>query len=191
MVPRIAPCQIGEYVVYMVQEPEEAKPKQKRVVAADEGARYTKQLMAEVTRLRLAKTPRWSAERLAEEMTKVGVPWTRSTVNNLESGRRKHIAVHEVLALAYVLDVRTPLDLLAPEDAERVWVTPLAETYPDTVRRWFAGQLGLSPAMVLKVLKHDPAEVRDRFLRDLAGMGYTESEVRELLAGQDGDDGEG
>lgn len=66
---------------------------------------YTELVMASVKRRRLARTPTWSAERLAKEMTAVGVPWTRDAVVNLETGRRKRLAAHELLALAYVLDV--------------------------------------------------------------------------------------
>lgn len=64
--------------------------------------------------MRLVQQPSWTAERLASEMAAVGVPWTRDTVVNLETGRRKRVAAHELLALAYVLNLETPVDLLAP-----------------------------------------------------------------------------
>lgn len=108
--------------------------------AGEEGAALTRRLMAEVSRLRNSKQPRWSAERLAEQMTGVGVPWTRNSVVNLESGRRAQIAVHELLALAWVLDVPNPLDLLAPADDTYTWVLPARREYTAVVRAWFAGE---------------------------------------------------
>ena len=60
----------------------------------------------------------------AAEMTEVGVPWTRNAVVNLESGRRKQIALHEVLALAYVLDVAPAVLISGYGDQEPVQVLP-------------------------------------------------------------------
>ena len=111
--------------------------------AGDEGAEYTKRLMAAVTRLRNSKQPRWSAERLAAEMASVGVPWTRNSVVNLESGRRKQIAVHELLALAVVLRVENPMDLIVPPGdvyEQLVFpVIPFDDVSAASVRAWFGG----------------------------------------------------
>lgn len=99
--------------------------------------------MAEVKRLRLARQPKsWSATRLAEEMAAVGVPWTRDAVTNLETGRRKSLAAHELLALAYVLDVASPVDLLVPQTAAKLPVTPVIEAHTLDARAWCWGQIG-------------------------------------------------
>jgi len=94
----------------------------------------------------------WSAERLAEEMTAVGVPWTRDVVVNLENGRRKSIAAHEVIALAYVLDLETPLDLFVPHDNTPISKPLVPDSLPVTpsgpnilnhvLRDWFRGEIG-------------------------------------------------
>lgn len=60
----------------------------------------------------------WTAERLAEAMRKVGIPWERAVVTKLETGRRAIVSVDEVLALAYVLDV-APVHMLTP-----TWSSP-------------------------------------------------------------------
>lgn len=108
-------------------------------MAQDEGAAQTALIMQAVKRRRLQKE--WSAGRLAEEMTKAGVSWDRSVVANLENGRRKSLRVHELLTLAYVLDVDTPLDLLIPlapaeESNARYPVTPDLEVHTNIVRMW-------------------------------------------------------
>ena len=70
--------------------------------------------MGAVKRLRMERG--WSAQQLAEEMTKAGVPWNADVIVNLEHGRRKSLRVHELLALLFVLDVEQPLDMLVPGD---------------------------------------------------------------------------
>jgi transcriptional regulator with XRE-family HTH domain len=111
--------------------------------AGDEGAAYTRIVMAEVKRLRNAMQPEpWTAARLAAEMTAVGVPWTRNTVTNLETGRRKSLHAHELLALAYVLDAPSAVDLLVPQTAARIPVTPAVEAATLDARAWCWGQTG-------------------------------------------------
>lgn len=123
----------------MKQEP--GKPDGDRTRAGDEGAEYTKRLVSAVTRLRKSKDPSWSAERLAAEMTAVGVPWTRNSVVNLESGRRKQIAMHEVLALMFVLDAPRPLEVMVPGD-EVFPVVPGLLVDPEKIRAWLRGEGG-------------------------------------------------
>ena len=108
----------------------------------DEGAAYTAAVMAEVKRLRLGKVPTWSAERLAAEMTGAGVPWNADIVVNLEHGRRKSLRVHELLALAYVLDVANPVNLLVPGPGRYFQVTPNHRIYRATAQAWFEGRTG-------------------------------------------------
>lgn len=120
------------------QDSQERARKQR--AAGDEGAPYTKLIMDEVTRMRTGLD--WSAARLAEEMAAAGVPWTRDVVVNLENGRRKTLAVHEVLALACVLNVN-PLALLAPgegAEAPRIPVLPNVLLSALIARYWLEGK---------------------------------------------------
>jgi transcriptional regulator with XRE-family HTH domain len=58
-----------------------------------------------------------SAERLAEEVSELGVRYTRGQVSNLESGRRDSITVGEILAFAAAFGV-PPALLLFPVGAD-------------------------------------------------------------------------
>jgi len=142
--------------------------KRKRRPAGDEGAVYTSHVMAEVKRLRLAKTPLWTAEHLAAEMTAARVPWTRDTVVNLEIGRRKRLAAHELLTLAYVLEVDSPVDLLAPlpPGGRRVPATPNNLVMAEQLREWCERQTGplrrlLGESTRLDARDHTPQEIAD------------------------------
>lgn len=105
--------------------------------ARDEGAAQTKRIMEAVRQLRNAKD--WSAQQLAEEMTKAGVPWNADIVVNLEHGRRKSLRVHEFLALVFVLDAARPLDVLVPGD-ELYPVVPGVLINAEDVRVWLRGE---------------------------------------------------
>lgn len=87
---------------------------------------------------------KWSGERLAKEMTKVGVPWDRNIVANLETGRRASVSVVELLALAFVLDV-APVHLLVPTSANGPWYafTPDQVAPAPVVREWIRGRYWL------------------------------------------------
>lgn len=101
----------------------------------------TKLIMDAVKRMRAAKG--WSAQQLAEEMTKNGVPWNADIVVNLEHGRRKSLRVHELLTLAYVLDADTPVDLLVGDLFGRPFpVTPNILLTAHVVRAWCQGETG-------------------------------------------------
>lgn len=103
-------------------------------------------------RMRELRTGRgWSAQRLAEEMTKVGIPWDRSIVANLEGGRRRTVSVEEMFALAFILNV-APVHLMVPpvgkEDRSEYWIVPQSpiqggQPFPDAVRAWIRGNLPL------------------------------------------------
>ena len=147
----------------------------------DEGEAYTRAVMAEVARLRKAEGRKWSAERLAEEMAKAGIPWTRDTVTNLESGRRKRIAAHEVLALAWVLELPSPVDLLAPPGDRYVQVLPGRREYTAVVRAWFEGKTG-----PLRLRQPWSPEVVAAAADELAGemgadMGLSPEAVRQMI----------
>ncbi|WAL64466.1 helix-turn-helix transcriptional regulator [Amycolatopsis cynarae] len=81
----------------------------------------------------------WNAQRLADEMTKVGVEWNRGTVTKLENGRRASVSVAELLALGWVLDV-PPLVLLLPDDPDANYpITPKVSARTERVYRWIVG----------------------------------------------------
>ncbi|MGO9780045.1 MAG: helix-turn-helix domain-containing protein [Streptosporangiaceae bacterium] len=117
------------------------QPRRKPRAAGDEGALYTAEVMSRVKQLRLAKG--WSAEQLAEEMAAAGFPWTRDAVVNLETGRRKRLAAHELMGLAYVLDVSAPVELLAPGPDDAVLpLTPDVRLRAGVMRAWLLGETG-------------------------------------------------
>ena len=93
--------------------------------------------MDAVKRLRTAKG--WSAQQLADEMTKAGVPWNADVVVNLEHGRRKSLRVHELLALLFVLDAPQPLEVIIPGD-EVFPVVPGVLADPADIRAWLRGE---------------------------------------------------
>lgn len=102
------------------------------------GAAYTSRVAQAVQRLRNSKG--WTHAELAARMGDAGVPWTRETAINLERGRKRSIGAHEVLALAFVLEVDSPVDLLAPGEE----LLPVAGLLLDAgdVRAWFTGETG-------------------------------------------------
>lgn len=90
----------------------------------------------------------WTGEQLAEEMRRVGVPWSPSLVANFESGRRPEVTVRELLALAYVLDVAVVHLLVPVEGTEMYLVLPDDAFMPVEVRRFIRGEeplLGQNP----------------------------------------------
>lgn len=81
----------------------------------------------------------WSAERLAEEMKRVGFPWGRQTVTKLENDSRASISVQEMFALAYVLDV-APVHLVVPVEDVTYAPLPGQNMHPQYVRAWIRGE---------------------------------------------------
>jgi transcriptional regulator with XRE-family HTH domain len=80
-----------------------------------------------------------TAAQLAEQMTRVGVPWKRGVVAKLESGLREAVSVEELLALAYVLDV-APVHLLVPFDDKTPYrATPTQVEPAGAIRDWVRG----------------------------------------------------
>lgn len=112
-------------------------PSRPRQASGDEGAGQTAQIVAAVKALRKARD--WSAQRLADEMVKVGVPWNRDIVVNLERGRRKSLRVHELLALLFIMDADRPLDVIVPGD-ELFPVVPGLLVKPEDIRAWLRGE---------------------------------------------------
>jgi len=113
----------------------------------------------------------WSAERLAEEMSAVGVPWSRVVVTKLETGRRPGVSVEELLALAFVLDV-APMHLLVPggdQGEPCVYLPDGREANREVVREWIAGRRPIHGQdlnrFIAGVPSTDPDGFWDRFPR--------------------------
>lgn len=87
---------------------------------------------------------RLSARQLAEMVAACGVPMDRDVLANIETGRRRSVAVGEWLALAAALDV-PPLALLLPTPEQgRLEVIPRAALDEMAMRSWVSGQAPLS-----------------------------------------------
>lgn len=65
--------------------------------------RFTQGIAGEIKRRRESRG--WSFQQLADACTKLGYPTLRTTLANLENGRRKSITVHELIVIAEALDV--------------------------------------------------------------------------------------
>jgi hypothetical protein len=89
-----------------------------------------------------------STEALGDAVAAQGLAWNRSTVVNLEGGRRRDVTVDELLAMAVVLDC-APADLLVPLDSDDEFrPTPVhAPMAADDARVWIGGRR--RPRMVL------------------------------------------
>jgi len=91
-------------------------------------------------RVREVRTVRgWSAQELAQRCDALGMPaLDRSTIANIESGRRQRVGVDELLVLALALGV-APVHLLVPLDEQWYAVTPGRVTGTSRVREWLRG----------------------------------------------------
>ena len=91
-------------------------------------------------RVREVRTARgWSAQELARRCAGLGLPaLDRSTIANIESGRRQRVGVDELLVLALALGV-APVHLLVPLDEQWYALTPDRVTGTGRVREWLRG----------------------------------------------------
>jgi transcriptional regulator with XRE-family HTH domain len=104
-------------------------------------ARITRAVAGEIRQRRKARG--MSAEDLAAACADLGMPIPRSTLADLENGRRASISVAEWLALAAALDV-PPVMLLCPVGtAETAEVLPGAEAPAFRAAQWVAGEAPL------------------------------------------------
>ena len=100
--------------------------------------RFTREVIAEIKRQRELRG--WSAHRLAEECTAWGLELSRSTIADLENGRRVHLGIPELMVFAAALDI-PPLLLIFPVGHQAE-----AEVRPGEFRpafraaTWFSGE---------------------------------------------------
>jgi transcriptional regulator with XRE-family HTH domain len=82
---------------------------------------------------------RLSGPALAVEMNKQGVPWNRTTVAKLETGRRESVTVPELVALALVLNVPVTA-LLVAERSSSIKLAEGHEYSPTEALLWLIAE---------------------------------------------------
>lgn len=90
-------------------------------------------------------------------MRALGVPFDKTVVANLETGRRRFVTVQELLALAYVLDV-APVNLLVPIDGtDPVEPVPGVTVSAAAARAWIRGQDVIGDGNLSRVASQAPS----------------------------------
>ncbi len=114
--------------------------------APQAGSRFLSDVLADNIRAVRAQR-RLKQEDVAEGMRKLGHPWTRQTVGEVEQGRR-NVTVDELLALGLVLEA-APFDLLnpipigggPPQDAPPIDVGTKVPLPARWAREWLYGRV--------------------------------------------------
>lgn len=109
--------------------------------------RLSARIAAEIRRLRTSQ--KISAQVLADRVTGLGLPMSRSTVADIENGRRKFISVAELLAIATVLNA-APVMLVFPGPYADIELVdglpegpdgdPMGRARKSEAIRWFCGE---------------------------------------------------
>ncbi|MDP9460265.1 MAG: helix-turn-helix domain-containing protein [Actinomycetota bacterium] len=106
----------------------------------DEGREWVRRWTASVAEALKAARGRMSAQQLSERCAGLGYPIPRSTITNLEIGRKESISIQEVAVLAKALGI-PPLSLVFPIGRERtVEILPGAEVPTWLAAQWFTGE---------------------------------------------------
>jgi transcriptional regulator with XRE-family HTH domain len=138
-------------------------------------ADLTRSIAKNLRRYRKAK--RWSARELSETCDILGLPIPRTTISDLENGRRLFLDVAELLILARALEV-SPVDLVFPQDrGERVRLSPEEPCTVTKAAQWWKGakEAGVAPlAMSGYTRRHgdDPESLFDQHERLVKGIRY-------------------
>ncbi len=111
----------------------------------DPGLNPVTPVQALARRVREARTARgWSAQQVADRCARLGMPeLDRSTIANIEIGRRKRVGVDEWLVLSLALGV-APVHLLVPLTEEWYAIAPGHLTGSSRVRPWIRGDYGIA-----------------------------------------------
>ncbi len=101
-------------------------------------ARFTRFVAEQIRHERKARG--WSAQKLSDACAELGMEFPRTTLADLESGRRAHISLAELLVLARALDI-PPLWLIFPVGAEaETEVLPCQRRASFRAAQWFSGE---------------------------------------------------
>lgn len=110
-------------------------------MSKDWSADLTNRIATEVKRLRGKRSGQWLADRTQE----LGYAISRTTISELENGKRKYVTVAELVVLARALNT-APLALIYPEPFEAaVEVLPGVSAPGSTALQWFAGETAMEP----------------------------------------------
>lgn len=146
---------------------------------------------------RLRKRQGWTADDLATECARLGMPsLNRSVIANIESGRRKSVTVDELCCLAFALDV-APIHLLVPmgddpKDPDLYEAAPDALLTLEQARLWIRGELvppGRDPRLYYANVPAEEFEAikasdRGKNLRDLGHQLRARSRSGTTMSGR-------
>jgi transcriptional regulator with XRE-family HTH domain len=90
--------------------------------------------------LRHRKARQWSAQRLADECTRLGLETPRDVITDLEIGRRANISVAELLVIAAALGVPPALLVFAVGSAQETEMLPGKVRTPFRALQWLSGE---------------------------------------------------
>lgn len=109
-------------------------------MSQDEGREWARAWTSNVGKMvqSLRKSQKLSAQELSERTRAMGYPLPRSTITNLENGRKETVSIHEVTVLAAALDC-PPVVLLYPPTESAVDVLPDHPREPLEAILWFRG----------------------------------------------------
>lgn len=135
------------------------------------------------------------AQQLADRCSELGYPLARSTIANIESGRKRDIPVQEIAVIARALGV-PPVRLLYPIEDGGISFTALpdVEVLPTEAMEWFSGRARIDDDGAVSVLTNDGTDAglsnarteRDNRLYALYVLGRLEDlrdRLREARAG--------
>src|SRR5262245_48580908 len=104
-------------------------------------ASLTRSIGNEIVRHR--KSRKWSAQRLADECTNLGLTMPRDVITDLEIGRRANVSVAELLVIAAALDVPPALLVFAVGSAPEIEILPGVVRAPFRALQWLSGEAPL------------------------------------------------
>ena len=88
-----------------------------------------------------------TVEELSDRTRTIGFEIPRSTITNIESQRKAHVAVHEVLILAEALEV-PPAALIAGTAEGEVEILPGRTMTTGEAQEWISGVSGIKKARI-------------------------------------------
>lgn len=158
---------------------------------ANTGSAWEGQLIeriaSEIRRLRTSQ--KISAQALADRVTELGLPMSRSTIADIENGRRKYITVAELLGIANALNA-APAMLVFPGPYTNFEMvdglpngplgTPMAMAYKSEAIKWFCGE-SVSDRLVGNVLAYDENHRPLREARELEQLQREKSSIERDL----------